>query len=802
MRKPITTLTRLLALSLLAVVLSHGAFGQQNTQKFKQKAMDAIDWNMASGEYDYALEQLKALNDIFPEDVDVRYKMGLCYFNNHSKRMKALPHFRFVKSSDNLRTDHEIDLYLARVFHLTESFDSAVHYYQSYKTQLDPRLPGNEDLIKELDFLVAQCVKAKHKLSTHELVNITNAGSNINSEFPDYAPVISPDGQKLLFASRRNAFIGVDSAYMTDIAYEHIFESELQADGTWGRPRNLTLEWDWGYHEAPLSISPDGQKLLVYRGNDQTGGDIYICELNEDGNWGAPKKFKDLCTRYHEPSAAFSPDGTKIYFSSTRPEGGFGGLDLWVADLNEKGKITDMRNLGGLVNGPKDEDSPYVLPNGKTLFFTSNGHNTMGGYDIFETNLQNGVWVEPHNLGYPINSAGDDAHLYWNKNLDKAYFSSYRPGTVGGKDIFVLDRGRTEVKLMAYLKDYKDQGNPNKPVDAIIAIVDNETGDTVGVYKTDSEDGSVYATLPYGKEFTAYVTAQGAQNATDTFLIQEPDSFDVAYAAVYEKPLFMEKGDEPKPQTATMLASNTQTSHQNNPDRPNSYDSNEQPNSNNYSQNNSTEMAYQATAADNTSGHTNSYSNQPRSNNSIPEQDNLAYDSEHSKKANKEASYSSDFEGKTTYTANGSVRLKSNQAAQPRSIKPERKLYVNKSYQHKEYLYPKVHFLFDNYDYLTDYSKEWLDVVVAILNKHPDLKIRVIGHADLVGNYGYNEELSRKRSLTVASYLVEHGIDPQRLIKKHYGEKKPIIQTLGRCQANRRVEFEAVTEQVTAYNGR
>ena len=269
-------------------------------------------------------------------------------------------------------------------------------------------------------------------------VNIQNIGKHINSSFADYAPVINADGSIMYFTSRRP--ITEKQKKKNRIAPESIYATSFDSDkNTWNKakllspPVNLSNRFN-----SIIGLSNDGERMLLYRDDKYGNGNIFESNLNGQ-EWSTPVCLpKPINSKHIETSASISPDGKTIYFVSNRP-GGQGSLDIWYCTLNKQGEWGEAMNLGGLVNTPEKEEGVFIHPDGKTLYFSSKGHGGEGGYDILYTQLENGKWTKPQNLGKAVNSPDDDVYFVMEANGKVGYYSSIREDGLGEKDIYRIE---------------------------------------------------------------------------------------------------------------------------------------------------------------------------------------------------------------------------------------------------------------------------------------------------------------------------------------------------------------------------
>jgi outer membrane protein OmpA-like peptidoglycan-associated protein len=264
-------------------------------------------------------------------------------------------------------------------------------------------------------------------------VKVTNMGHIINSVYDDYSPLITADGSEFVFTSNRK-----DSDAPTkrgpSITYEDIYISKFH-NNTWSTPEKISPNINIPYHDAAASITPDGKTLILYY--EEGAGDLYVSYFGGD-EWSRPKPLnKNINTTYWETSGCISPDGQKIIFASNRP-GGRGDLDLYMAQLNTSGDWGKAVNLGSVINTHGNEDAPFLTQDGKTLYFASDGHVGLGEYDIFKSELVDGKWQKPVNLGYPINTPEYESFFVMGSDNHTAYYSTSREDRIGNTDIYQI----------------------------------------------------------------------------------------------------------------------------------------------------------------------------------------------------------------------------------------------------------------------------------------------------------------------------------------------------------------------------
>lgn len=361
-------------------------------------------------------------------------------------------------------------------------------------------------------------------------VKIENLGKEVNSPYADFAPVTSADGAVMIFTSKRPVTEKELKKKSTDI--ERIFSSDLGASATAWNPSALLPEPvnTRGRNNSAIALSNDGQTMLIYHDDFNGNGDIYESKL-KGTLWSDPVRIPEpVNSRFHESSASISPDGKTIYFVSDRP-GGEGGRDIWFCTKDAAGKWGAAQNIGYPINTDKDEEGIFIHPDGKTIYFSSKGHEGLGGFDIFKTEFKNGVWASPHNMGAPLNTPGDDVFFVMEANGRTGYYSSSMEGGSGDKDIYkvsfipVIKEVKPAGPRLTLLKGHVLDEEKQLPVGAVLEVMDNDKNELITTLNSNSSTGKFLVSLPSGKNYGLSVKAEGYLYYTDFFVIPDTSAY-------------------------------------------------------------------------------------------------------------------------------------------------------------------------------------------------------------------------------------------------------------------------------------
>ncbi|OFX82360.1 MAG: hypothetical protein A2X00_06840 [Bacteroidetes bacterium GWE2_32_14] len=474
-----------------------------------------------------------------PDCAALNYKIGVCFLA--SDKFNFSTEYLLKAYSKNELITRDIHLLLGRAYQFNLDFDKAIDHYKAYYALFSEK---NVDEIKvNVDKLIKECKFGRDLVNSPVRVIISNLGDRINSKYDDYNPVLHPNQNQLFFTSRRPVD-KKDKKFEEDNKYfENIFMSE-QAGELWKIATHIEDRIDSKNNESIISFSYDGNQVFVYNGKEE-GGEILVSELKE-GGWKSPRSVPGkISSKYAETTMTISKDGKEMFIVSDRPESTVGGMDIYYCVLNEKDKWSQPFNLGPKINTPFDEEGVFLSPKGNKLYFSSKGHNSMGGYDIFVVERdRDGNWGDPVNLGYPINTPNDDIFFKIEENEKQAYYSSIRENGIGGLDIYkVIFLGEekelkmssssemlawnfkpdydlfynkpTELKIdtSLYMIGFITNSKSGEPVIAKIEVIDMEqskiiaTGlsDSLGNYKVKINQHKDYGVEITAKDYLFYV---------------------------------------------------------------------------------------------------------------------------------------------------------------------------------------------------------------------------------------------------------------------------------------------------------
>ena len=498
------------------------------------------DADVFFGQEDYlkALPLYVKLYEQNPKKNIYGYRAGICYLYKSDEKQKSIEYLE--KILKNAPKTEDINFYLGRAYHINERFEDAITYLQNF---LSKKCSQEKKIMAEI--LIENCKNAKTLVENPLVVSIQNLGVPINTNYSEYGPVISADESVLIFTYKGERSTGGQIDYDGNPSifgdyYEDIFIS-YKVGGKWMTPESIGENINTKGHDASIAVSGDGQKLFIFKSSVDDGGDIYMSTLDGDV-WSTPEKLKgDVNTQYWEGSVSMSSDGKTLYFSSEKP-GGMGKRDIYKAKLQSDGSWRDVQNLGPTINTNLDDDAPFIHPDGKMLHFSSKGHKSMGGYDIFRCEmLTDSIWSEPYNLGYPINTTEDDIYYVLSADGKRGYYSSGKAGEFGQQDIYVVDPGFIGKKIaLAMVTGIITLNDKSAKADIHVADIGNNK--SIGNYSSNTATGKYLINLSTGNNYQLIFKVEGVDEQSRNVNTMNVDSFMNAVVSVqfYTKD-FLEK---------------------------------------------------------------------------------------------------------------------------------------------------------------------------------------------------------------------------------------------------------------------
>ncbi len=439
----------------------------QTRQQLKDYFSDA-EFFYDDEDYREALYNFLKIHEKDSVNANINYRIGMCYVNIPGEEAKAIPYFekaaakistKYKKSVFEERTAPLFMLfYLGNAYRVDNQLTKALNTYNKFRNH--PYFEGhyNEGIV---DAEISACERAKLIQDNPVNVVFTHLDSTINNAKSNRCPVVNYKETILI--------------YLSSLKFYNAIFMSVKVNGKWGEPENITAQVGSDGDCEPTCISSNDSDLYLVK-KDKKNSDIYVSHW-KDGKWSLMMPLnKNINSPHNETHASISPDMKTLYFTSDR-RGGYGKLDIYKSEL-QNGDWGPAVNLGKNVNTEYDENTPFICEDGKTLYFSSKGLLNMGGYDVFVTHLlANNKWEDPINVGYPINTTGDNLFYYPIKNGEIAYYALIRPDGFGEEDIYRV------VNLTLQARN-NHQSSENKKILKIV-VKDKKTNDTLGILYLD-----------------------------------------------------------------------------------------------------------------------------------------------------------------------------------------------------------------------------------------------------------------------------------------------------------------------------
>jgi outer membrane protein OmpA-like peptidoglycan-associated protein len=467
------------------------------------KSLTDADRFFSVRSYDMALAKYLEIIQAGEKDPMVHYKTGVCYqkAEETDNQIKAIPYFEFALANGK---EMPASLYydLGSIYLKDENIQKALVNFNKFK---ESSSKADKKAMAMADEAIQTCHNAVALMSVPRDFTVHHFNSIINTKYTEYNPVLSADESVMAFTALRP---NTGKTRTGDKFIEEVYITYNNSGG-WTEPKVVPVAHD--YNVGTAGIAPDGQKMLVFMGGSTDPGSLF--QITKSGEtWSRPSLITPTINtpKFLETTASITPDGKTIYFASDRSNGQ-GGLDIYKTTMLANGSWGPPVNLGPEINTKADEDAPFIHPDQKTLFFTSDGHNTMGGRDIFVTRLVGNKWSNPENMGYPVNTTVNDNYFTLIADGTRGYFSSDRKGGMGGQDIYYIDMPAESADIpLTMIKGKILNAETGKPMPTKIYLIDNKTDKKLDfVYDPDPETGSYLVILPPAKDYDMVIESEG-----------------------------------------------------------------------------------------------------------------------------------------------------------------------------------------------------------------------------------------------------------------------------------------------------
>lgn len=483
-------------------------------------------------QYALALKEYQRLLKESPKDPLYNYRSAVCMLRSNCDKSNA--DICMENCSQLESSEKEFNHYKARAYQVNYKFDEAIRYYEMYLNNCP------EKQKKQVLRNIQNCVNAKDLMQFPLDVTIENLGKLVNSEYSDFLPLLPAGENYIMFTSRRKPMSGEDKS----ILYSDVYISEVK-NGVFAKAKELGPPVNTMFNEEASGLSADGRTLFLNIDNMESSGvnDIFMTTgkgktFQKPGLMGKNVNGDDS----FETSATITPDGNTLIFISDR-KGGKGGKDLYFSKKLPTGDWGIPENLTEL-NSELDEEYPFMTDDGKTIYYASEGFNSMGGFDIFKTtwNDESKRWSEPRNLGYPVNTPNDDWNFVCTRDGREAYISSIRPEGFGDYDIYKVTFNQIDPKYTVFKGFIQGKDSVNIAKEASITINNVRNNNLFGLYTVPaSKNGKYIFYLPPGK-YEVNVEVDGIKPYKEEIVVMDKKDF----KDVITRNLVIEKSEVPK----------------------------------------------------------------------------------------------------------------------------------------------------------------------------------------------------------------------------------------------------------------
>ncbi|MBI9069598.1 MAG: PD40 domain-containing protein [Salinivirgaceae bacterium] len=790
---------------IILIGFSIGSYGQLSPSE--RRVLKTANNLFDNEEFDKALPLFLKI-DSLTEDYQIQYRIGACYLNTKYERLKALPFLEKISKLTTVEVPLAVYYDLGGLYHYTYRFDEAIAQFEKflkYSNENDYSVSQQRENALRMKTI---CIDAIEITTQQYKAEVDIIGYPINSMESEFCPMITADENTMIFMKT----IGISKIPYPETS---IMITHQKRGGYWTEPQKLEIENIKSYKDKTIllaGLSPDGNIIFLNIG-EGLNQDIYHGTIENNTIIDIKKLNKNINTPYYEGRASISSDGTTLYFVSDRP-GGFGSTDIYKATLNRRGDWDTPVNMGNVINTKFNENSPFMHPDNVTLFFSSEGHKTIGGNDIFKSKIDDNIWSKPENLGF-LNSPKDDLYFVLNASGQTGYFSTSKNNIYDKHNIFKVTFN--DPIPLTLVKGTIRAGNPPKPIGAEIKVYDKETGIRIKyVYNPDPETGKYLMIFPPAKNYNLVISSGEFLPQLINVYIPYQTYFYELYQEITLQPVTVDNNVIGEKVTVNNtfydLYKTTEADSiliDNLPKQPKYYDHllelieniiqttdtmkisyldekdfEEHENNNIESLLNLIEEAIETTDPVTLT----ILDANARQKDKV--KSTLFYTNGDMKKSLKPYIIGMD----TIYVANPIETQNNNKILETQLIpkienkeETENQFRLSKesdrNYLHKYEIYYEV-----NQDEIPQKSINQLNQICRILIDNPVLGAEIFGYTDTQGEEKYNLSLSKQRAQKILKYFIDYKVDKQKLIAKGFGEGKS-VEEFPNSWKNRKVEI-------------
>ena len=475
-----------------------------------------------------ALNQYKYLVKSDEKNIEYNFRLGVCYLNTYVNKSAAIPYFKTVIDLDALdqKTDYAVAYYLlGKAYHYNNEFEVSITTLKLFL--------GQEGITAEDKLFAEQkiqfCYNAMELIKFPVDVTFENLGKEINSKYADYYPFIPEDESFILFNSKRSDY----SSRIEDGSYSsNVYIAQVK-NGSFKKAKLLDGKVNTKYYnEAVIGLSSNGEDALFFIDNEDDKYDLFQAKIEGGKARNLESLDPEMNSMNLEIAASINATGDVLYIASNR-SGGYGGADIYIARKLPTGHWGKMMNLGPEINTAYDEVFPSISPDEKELFFSSEGHTSMGGLDIFRAKWdeKNKKWKAIKNMGSPINTTEDNMNFRISKTGKHGYISAARPGGYGDLDVYRVDFNDVEPRYTVITgKIYAV--NTNQLIDNVFIEVMvpgsgelfDQTEELYGQYMPNSISGKYVVILP-PRQYSMNIMVDGFKEVTQEIIIHDKSDY-------------------------------------------------------------------------------------------------------------------------------------------------------------------------------------------------------------------------------------------------------------------------------------